>query len=113
MGTVTFIAPLHPGKTEEWREFNRTLSGPKAAEFAEMNKRFRVTRHAAWLQETPMGDLVIVLQEGPGAEEFMANLATSEHEFDAWMRERVSTLHPIDFNAEPPPPPQPGVDWSE
>jgi hypothetical protein len=43
----------------------------------------------------------------------MGKLATSENAFDGWMRERVSSLHPIDFNAEPPPPPQLGVDWSE
>jgi hypothetical protein len=112
MGTKTFIAPLNPGKTEQWWEFARACEGARSAEFAEMNKRFGLTRHAAWLQQTPMGDLVIVLTEGPGAEEFMGKLATSEQPFDVWMREQVEAVHPIDFSAEPPPMPERGIDWS-
>jgi hypothetical protein len=56
-----------------------------------------------------MGDLVAVIHEGPGAEELLPKLATSEHEFDVWFRDNVQELHGMDV-ANPPPLPEPAID---
>ena len=73
MGTVAFAAPLLPGKTDGWRQFIAELKGPRSPEFAGFNARCHgLTRHAVWLQQTPMGDLVAVIHEGPGAEELLS-----------------------------------------
>lgn len=109
MATVAFAAPLLPGKTDAWRQWIAELEGPRSAEFADLNARHGLTRHAAWLQQTPHGDLVVVVQEGPGAEGFMGKMASSVHEFDAWFRGNVEEVHGLDF-ANPPPPPELGVD---
>lgn len=109
MGTVAFAAPLLPGKTDAWRDWIAEMRGPRAAELADFNTRHGLTRHAAWLQQTPVGDLVVVIQEGPGAEGLMPSLPTSANEFDVWFRENVQALHGIDF-ANLPPPPEPGLD---
>lgn len=109
MGTVAFAAPLLPGKTDAWREWIAEMNGPRSAELADFNARHGLTRHAAWLQQTPMGDLVVVIQEGPEAESFMPSLATADNEFDVWFRDNVHELHGIDFSNLPPPP-EPGID---
>lgn len=104
MGTVAFAAPLLPGKTDAWRAWMAELNGARAAEFADFNARHGLTRHAAWLQQTPMGDLVVVIHEGPGAEQVMPTVAASEREFDGWLRDTVRELHGFDMSSAPPPP---------
>lgn len=98
-------APIAPGKREAWEAWVAELNGPRKAEFDDMNERHGVTAHRTWLQEGPDGqELAIVVHDGPGAEEFMGKLAMSDHEFDAWFRERIAEVHGIDMSAQPPPP---------
>ncbi len=109
MGTVAFAAPLVPGKTDAWREWMEEARGPRAAELADFNTRHGLTRHAAWLQQTPMGDFVVVIHEGPGAEELLPKLATSDNEFDVWFRDNVQEVHGMDVS-NPPPLPELAID---
>jgi hypothetical protein len=109
MGTVAFAAPLLPGKTDAWRRWIAELNGPRAADMADFNSRYGLTRHAAWLQQTPGGDLVAVIHEGPGAEDLMTRVAESDSEFDIWFRSAVEELHGLDLS-NPPPLPEPGID---
>ena len=109
MGTVAFAAPLLPGKTDAWQKWIAEMNGPRAAELADLNARHGLTRHAAWLQQTPHGDLVVVIHEGPGAEDLMPKIAASENEFDVWFRTNVEELHGLDL-ANPPPAPSLGID---
>ena len=111
MATVVVAAPLLPGQTDAWRQWVAELKGGRAAELADFNTRHGLTRHAAWLQQTPMGDLAIVLLEGPGAEDMMQKVATSDNEFDGWFRDNVETRHGIDFSHLPPLP-EPALDVS-
>ena len=89
MGTYAVAAPLLPGKTDAWRQWIAEMEGPRAAEFADFNARSGLTRHAAWLQQTPLGDIVAVMIEGPGADAFFPTVAASDHEFDGWFRDNV------------------------
>ena len=109
MGTFAFAAPLLPGKTDASRRWIAEMNGPRSAEIRDFNSRHGLTRHAAWLQQTPMGHLVAVLHEGPGAEDLLAQVAASENEFDVWFRSNVEELHGMDLS-NPPPLPEPGID---
>jgi hypothetical protein len=104
MGTIAFAAPLVPGKTDAWRQWIAEMNGPRAAELADFSTRHGLTRHAAWLQQTPQGDLVVVIHEGPGAEDLLSKVASSDNEFDAWFRDNAQELHGFDFSNAPPPP---------
>ena len=53
----------------------KDLNGPQADEFRDFNKRYGLTRHAAWLTETPMGQAVIALHEGPRSDSFLTSVA--------------------------------------
>ena len=102
MGSVALAAPLLPGKTDAWRAWAGEMNGARSGEFAEFNSRHGLERHAAWLQQTPMGDFAVVVIEGPGAEGFMQAVAASDGEFDGWFRDNVMDLHGIDFSTPPP-----------
>ena len=56
MGIV--VAPIVEGKLEAWKAWCEELGGPRRYEFDGFNQRYGLTRHAAWLAETPMGPVV-------------------------------------------------------
>jgi hypothetical protein len=102
-----FAIPINPGKEEAWKSWVAEMTGPRKADRDDFNQRMGLTTHAAWLQPNPDGSsLVILVIDGPGAAEYMGKLATSEHEFDAWVRSKIEEVHPMNFSAPPPPAPQ-------
>ncbi len=96
------LVPIAEGKLEKWQQWADELNNGRAAEFKEFNSRYGLIRHSAWLAETPNGNVVAALHEGPGAEKFMSELATSENEFDVWFKQILSECHNIDFSAPMP-----------
>jgi len=98
--------PLPDGQVEAWKEFALQLSGPRAGEFADFNARMGLDTHQAYLQHTPAGHLVVVVHEGPGADDFLKRVAESVHPFDSWFRKQISTLHDQDFSQPAPPAPE-------
>jgi hypothetical protein len=101
-----FAVPIKPGKDEVWKSWTAEVTGPRKAEFDEMNGRYGLTTHAAWLQENPDGSqLAVVVLDGSGASAFLGTLAGSDHEFDTWFRSKIEEIHPMDFSAPPPPAP--------
>ena len=97
------LAPIVEGKLQAWKDWAGELSGQ---EFEDFNSRYGLTRHAAWLAETPAGPMVIALHEGPGANDLMPKLAASEKEYDRWFRDKLKEVHGMDI-AQPPPGPLP------
>lgn len=107
MGAIAMAAPIVPGKEDAWAEFAGQLTGGRKAEFDDFNTRHRLTDHRAWLQKNPHGSsVVIIVVEGPGAETFMGEFATSDNAFDKWFTEKVVEVHGFDFSAPPPPLPE-------
>ena len=105
MGVV--LAPIIQGKLDTWKQWVHELSGGlPGQELADFNRRYGLTRHAAWLVETPSGPAVIALHEGPGADELMQKLAPSQHRFDISFKEKLKELHGMDVT-QPPPGPMP------
>ena len=97
-------APLAADKLEAWEAFAGQLTGPRQAEFHDMNERHGLTDHRAYLQPTPDGQyLVLVMIEGSGADGFMPSVTQSDHEFDRWFTESVIDLHGFDLSAPMPP----------
>ena len=95
------LAPIVEGKLQAWKDFARGLKGP---EFEDFNSRYGLTRHRAWLAETPAGPMAIVLFEGPGADDHMQRLAASDNEFDRWHKDRINDVHGMDITQPPPGP---------
>jgi len=104
MGVV--LAPIVEGKLETWKAWCAELTGSRKDALADFNKRYGLTRHAAWLTEANGGPAVIALHEGPGSDDLMHKLAVSQNEFDVWFRERMLETHGMDIT-QPPPGPMP------
>ena len=97
-------APLAADKLEAWEAWVGELGGPRKAGFDDMNARHGLNEHRAYLQPTPDGSyLVLVMIEGPGAEDFLASAGQSDHEFDRWFIGSVADLHGIDPTGPLPP----------
>ena len=104
MGVI--LAPITEGKLDTWKQWIGEINGARGQELAEFNRRYGLTRHAAWLVETPSGPAVIALHEGPGGDEFMHKIGPSQHQFDLWFKEKLKEIHGIDVT-QPPPGPMP------
>ena len=104
MGVI--VAPILQGKLDVWKEWIAEIQGPRNQDLTDLNRRYGLTRHAAWLAETPSGTVVVALHQGPGADEFMSKLGPSQHEFDAWFKQKLLEIHGIDVT-QPPPGPMP------
>ena len=63
MPMMAVAFPILPGKTAEWRAWMDEINGPRRDEFDASRKAAGV-RERTFLQETPMGDLVLVTLEG-------------------------------------------------
>lgn len=97
-------APLPGANLEAWEAWASEITGPRKADFDGMNARHGVTDHRAYLQPTPDGNyMVIVMTDGPGADDFMANVAASDHEFDRWFLQKVGEVHGMDPSGPMPP----------
>jgi hypothetical protein len=92
LNAVAFPIPL--GKTAEWRSFMGELNGPRRAEYTDARRRAGV-HERIFLQQTPMGDLVIVTLEGDDPTRSFDHDATDA--FTTWFHERIQAIHGIDM----------------
>ena len=61
----------------------------------------KLARHDAWLAHSPGGPIVVVVWEGEGEKEFLANMMASDHpEGKAHLR-KAGQLHGVDFDTPP------------
>lgn len=114
MSGNVMILPIVPGKVDAWKAFVAQLNGPRAAEFADFNRRYGLTDHRVWHQITPEGDHVaVVLVDGPAVSELMNRLQASEHPFDRWFLDRAVEAHALDLASGPlSPPAEQLISWS-
>ena len=97
------FAPLADGKVDDWRSWVAELNGPRKAEFEDLNSRYELTEHRAYLQPMPDGSsAVLVIYEGPGADTFLPAVMASDHEFDRWFVSNVAELHGMDSTGPMP-----------
>ena len=104
MGVV--LVPILEGKLDVWKQWCDEMNGPRKAELSSFNSRYGLTKHEAWLAETPGGPMVIAIHEGPGSAELMPKLGPSQEAFDVWFKEKLVEIHGMDVT-QPPPGPMP------
>ena len=102
MGVV--LVPILEGKLDAWVQWTKEWQGPRKADLDDFNRRHGLTKHRAWLAETPSGPMVIAMHEGPGADNFMPHVASSTHETDLWFKEKLKEIHGMDVTQPPPGP---------
>ena len=96
MPNYAFIAPILPGKTEEFKAFAKQLQGERKAEYAASRKRSGITREVLFHQKTPMGEFVVVVWETSGdPAAAMQKTFESKDPFDQWFMKRIGEIHGV------------------
>ncbi len=96
--------PILPDKMEQWKKFADDLKGRWSTEFKKSRKDMGI-HERTFLQETPMGNFVIVTLEGDNPEQAFASFGQGNDEFTKWFMSGVSEIHGIDLTAPPAGPP--------
>jgi hypothetical protein len=89
MPAMTFVAPLLPGKEEEWRRFVQEVVEERLPEYEHLRQRLGIRNESVWLARTKAGETVVVHLEVEDATSIEPALATSEAPFDVWLKERL------------------------
>lgn len=104
MKAIATALPVLPGKTNEWKKVVREATGARRAELDEMHRRLNLTGTYWFLQQTPNGDIAIVVLEGEGAPTALLEWAKSDKPFDAWFRGAIGATYGLDLSIPPPGP---------
>jgi len=98
--TICFAIPLLPGASDIDRdEMLACWRGDRAADHRASRARHGITREATWIQQTPAGDLAIVLLESNDLAKSLFGVASSNDHFDVWFRSHVLAVHGVDLTA--------------
>ena len=92
--------PILPGQTERFRKFTTALKGEKSTEFKASRNAFGV-HERTFLQQTPMGDFVVVTLEGENPEEAFKKFGQGKDAFTKWFISEVKEINGMDL-ASPP-----------
>lgn len=92
---IGMVFPVLPGKSDALIAFANKLVGERKDEYNEAQAS--VLRESWFLQQTPMGDMVVVHFEAPDPAAVFAGLATSAEPFDVWFREQVMDTTGVDL----------------
>ncbi len=100
MPYVAFAVPVLPGQSERARRFGEELKHVQA-EYEALNRKATLRRHLAWLQQTPMGDLLITCFEAddPGR----LGRSFTDSAYDRWWLAYLRDVHGIDLSRGAPP----------
>jgi hypothetical protein len=60
MAALAMMLPILPGQAEGIRRRRDEALEPRRSEYEESRRLIDVTKEEAWVQETPMGQMVIV-----------------------------------------------------
>jgi hypothetical protein len=92
MPLMAVALPILPGKTPEWRAWMEELHGTRQAEFAESRRRAGV-HERTFLQQTPMGDFVLVTLEGDDPVRSFGQMLNATDPFSKWFGEHAMAVH--------------------
>lgn len=101
---LAMAIPVLQGQEQEMQKFATDLKDNHYEEFQASRRKLGV-RERAFLQQTPMGHLVIVTLEGEDPEKAFADFAKENNAFTKWFMESVKKIHGLDLTAPPPGPP--------
>jgi len=100
---LAMAIPVLQGQEQEWQKFARDLKDTYYEEFQASRRKLGV-RERAFLQQTPMGEMVIVTLEGDNPEKAFEDFAKGNDAFTKWFMDSVKRLHGVDLSAPPPGP---------
>jgi hypothetical protein len=101
MSLNAIAIPVPADKKAAWQAFVDDLNGRWKKEYRESRERAGL-HERAFLQETPMGSIVIVTHEGDDAEHAFQRIVANDDEFTRWFLDAVKEVHGVDLRAPMP-----------
>lgn len=112
MASLGMTLPLLSGKTEAWKHWVQEMGGARLDEYQASRRKLGITREAAFLQQTPQGDMAVLYIEADDIIHALQGLAISQDPFDVLFRQQTLDLFGFDLTQPPPgPPPETVFDW--
>jgi hypothetical protein len=105
MPAVAFALPVLPGQEETIKQMSEEVlgSGPLREAYEQSRRNLGITREMAWLQPTPLGDMMIVYWESDDPQYVLREIASSQDQFDSRFKQFIQSSAPtIDFAREQP-----------
>lgn len=103
MASFAMALPILPGQAEGIRRMREEALGPRRSEYEESRWRMGITKEMAWVQPTPMGEIVLVYWEVEDPQRALRQMVESQDQFDVWFRQFIQNVHGVDMAGEPPP----------
>jgi hypothetical protein len=96
MAFIAYTLPIVPGQSQRARDFGDELAQHPGFQqhYEELNRHANVRRHMEWVQETPMGDFLVVVFETDTPEKVGRPFTDSD--YDDWWTRRVEAVHGFD-----------------
>ncbi len=103
MAIFSAMFPILPGKTERIREIAQALnSGEHTAAFDASQKELGVPVESWHLQQTPMGDFLLVYLESDDALKMFQTFAGAKGSSDTFLKDGVLECTGVDLNQPMP-----------
>lgn len=111
MASFAMALPILPGQAEGIERMRDEALGPRRSEYEESRRRMGITKETAWVQQTPMGEIVLVYWEVEDPQRALQQMAESQDQFDAWFRQFLQNIHGVDMAGGAPPSSKIVFDW--
>jgi hypothetical protein len=111
MASFVMALPILPGQAEGISLMRDEALGPRRSEYEESRRRMGITKEQAWVQTTPMGQLVLVYWEVEDPQRALQQMAESQDQFDSWFRQFIQDVHGVDVTREQQPASELVFDW--
>lgn len=105
MAAVAFALPILPGQEENVRRMSEEVleAGPLREAYEQSRRNLGITREMAWLQPTPIGDMIIVYWESDDPQYVLREMAASQDQFDSRFRQFIQSSAPaVDLGRQDP-----------
>lgn len=97
MPLFAYVGQVRPNKTTEFRQFIADLNGPRKKEYEASRKNAGFRQEAMFLQKTPQGDMVVLVQDAESEEAALTALRGMTDSFHTWYFQRLKDIHGIDL----------------
>jgi hypothetical protein len=98
MQSINFSLPILPGKSEDVKAMFKILKDQKWNEYEKAQKKSGVDKERAFLQTTPMGNMLLIYIESKDIQKTFMSFSESKDLFDIWFFEEIKKNTGVDFN---------------
>ncbi len=115
MPAIAFALPILPGQEEVIKRLGGEVSGsgPLRSAYEGSRRSLGITEEKVWLEQTPIGQMVVVYWETDDPQRALREMAESQDQFDSQFKHLIETAAPaLNFSDQQPLPNELLFEWS-